>query len=101
MTGVTRLAQVTDDIVRMPVHKHACKKKQTARYKPCRSKPPGVIHPFGCQIKNPFTLHIAIQQIKKNSHRHDCQRHLALSGQQQREDESTLKIMNLKKHKEC
>lgn len=40
-------AQMTDDIVRMPVHQHTCKEKQTARNKPCGSEPAGMIHSLG------------------------------------------------------
>ena len=59
---------LADDIIGRPVHQHTRKKQQSTYYKVRGGEPIGLVHRCGGKVENPFSLHISIQQIEKDSH---------------------------------
>ena len=68
MPCVSRFTQMADDIIGRPVHQHTREKQQSTYYKVRGGEPIGLVHRCGGKVENPFSLHISIQQIEKDSH---------------------------------
>ena len=94
MLGVARLAQVAHNVVGTPIDGDASDEDDGADDELRGRQPVGRV--LVGKEEDPVALNETVHEVEEHAHQHDGDRHLVFALQQQREDERTVEVVELK-----